>query len=1327
MIFDQYSRYKACSDLLRQTDYVASNSVLDIGSGPECLFGQFLPDAAMNYIDPLIPIDSGQGRITGNIFASELDGQTFDCVTAVDVLEHVPPEYRQMFLKRISSLSKKTLILGFPTSDSSDALETDKAINEQYRTCYGHEYPWLEEHYRYGLPSLADTVEHLSQLGWHCQSVGHGHAPWLRELLGFMICLWDIPSFKKIVLEISDKFNRELYFYDFRPPYYRQFVIASRNPLPPIIAPIGTDSDIVAESVFRVLIEDAYRLYFSASMRQFTEDNSVFIERDAAITERDAAMTERDAAITERDAAMTERDAAITERDAAMTERDMARSEREDACNHMDFLLNSSSWRLTKPLRFTARLIRYGFTSEDRRHIIQELRQRYHQLPLPSTAKKLISLAKRSLFGSTFRLLRRGMSQVTQIHAPSIRPLVQEEQKPDYIVWGVIDWHFRHQRPQQLALALAGTGRRVFYVSPNLIDNEPAGFRPMTVDISSRIFQINLFSRGAPSIYSSTPSLETVDQLRRSLGEVLDWANCQQIISLVQHPFWYNVASAIPNSRLVYDCMDHHEGFGNNAQSLLELERSLLGEAELVITTSSWLDKAVTPHSNRRGLIRNAGDFKHFSKLPNNIYRDSQGRRVIGYYGAIAEWFDADLVEAVAKQHPDCAVLLIGADTANVKNRLNKLPNVTFTGEVPYNQLPYYLHGIAVCLLPFKVIPLTLATNPVKVYEYLSAGKPVVTMDLPEMVQFDGLVYKASDKDQFLAAVAQILRQSESEDLVERRKKFASGQTWKHRGDALIGLVESGTRDPKVSVVVVTYNNLNLTRACLASIDEHSQYEHLEVIVVDNASTDGSREFLGEWEDNHHNHKLILNDDNKGFAAANNQGLAIATGDYLVLLNNDTYVTPGWTRTLSKHLQRDQTIGLIGPVTNNIGNEAKIDILYTNMSEMLIKSAAYTRRHIGRLTPLRTAAFFCVMMARTTFEAIGPLDEAFGRGFFEDDDYCRRIEKAGLRVVCAEDVFVHHNLSASFDQLNQKERQKLFEENKKIYEAKWGDWIPHGYRKNHITELCARPTSEVFANKKYINGQCNVCGKQTRFFYQEEALWRESLNCEHCRTTSRYRSIARGILLAINELTGNEAASLATLSRISKKRLRVYDTQPPFYYESCAYPLPDLLKATGWIDVELSQYKPKKPMGKVLVKGVTNQNLECLNFDSESFDVVITSDVMEHVRLDDCAHKEIYRVLKPGGIYIFTVPHDRSLKESIVRVQVTDPLDSSKDIKLLEPEYHGDTNNDEGCGVLAFRTYGRDIETQLKGLEFEVDYARDDIEPLGILNTELYYCRKLAY
>ena len=117
---------------------------------------------------------------------------------------------------------------------------------------------------------------------------------------------------------------------------------------------------------------------------------------------------------------------------------------------------------------------------------------------------------------------------------------------------------------------------------------------------------------------------------------------------------------------------------------------------------------------------------------------------------------------------------------------------------------------------------------------------------------------------------------------------------------------------------------------------------------------------------------------------------------------------------------------------------------------------------------------------------------------------------------------------------------------------------------------------------------------------------------------------------------------------------------------------------------------------------------------------------MEHVRLDNLAHQEIYRVLKPGGVYVFTVPHERSWQQTQVRVQVVDPTDASKDVFLMEPEYHGDTNSDSGGGVLSYRAYGTDLDLYLESLGFSVEYEKTDLPAQGIYNTELYYCRKVG-
>jgi GT2 family glycosyltransferase len=277
-------------------------------------------------------------------------------------------------------------------------------------------------------------------------------------------------------------------------------------------------------------------------------------------------------------------------------------------------------------------------------------------------------------------------------------------------------------------------------------------------------------------------------------------------------------------------------------------------------------------------------------------------------------------------------------------------------------------------------------------------------------------------------------------------RKLLQSDPWKVYFDQvneLISLVKK--TEPKISVIVVTYNNCNLTRECLASIENKSSYPNLELIVVDNNSTDDTREFLFSWSEGKPNVKCIFNDENRGFAAANNQGLEISSGEYIVLLNNDTVVTDGWLRTLRKHFETNSKLGILCPVTNNIGNEARVEVDYDTLDKMPNFATEYTYRHFGQIYPLYTAGFFCVMFKREVFQAVGYLDEVFGLGTFEDDDYCRRVQKIGLDIFCADDVFIHHCLSASFNKLDPKKKEILFNKNMKTYESRWGTWIPHSH------------------------------------------------------------------------------------------------------------------------------------------------------------------------------------------------------------------------------------------------------------------------------------------
>ena len=169
---------------------------------------------------------------------------------------------------------------------------------------------------------------------------------------------------------------------------------------------------------------------------------------------------------------------------------------------------------------------------------------------------------------------------------------------------------------------------------------------------------------------------------------------------------------------------------------------------------------------------------------------------------------------------------------------------------------------------------------------------------------------------------------------------------------------------PLASIVIVTYGNRAITQLCLESILRNTDHPNYEIIVVDNASKDGTPSYLRFIEQREPRIKVILNSKNGGFSAANNQGLALAAGQHLVIQNNDTMVPPGWLTRLLRHLD-DPEVGLVGPRSNAVSNEAWLESDYTTWRGMEQFAAEQTWPQDGKVADISMLALFCAALRRT--------------------------------------------------------------------------------------------------------------------------------------------------------------------------------------------------------------------------------------------------------------------------------------------------------------------------------------------------------------------------
>lgn len=346
------------------------------------------------------------------------------------------------------------------------------------------------------------------------------------------------------------------------------------------------------------------------------------------------------------------------------------------------------------------------------------------------------------------------------------------------LYYSLVDWDWIKQRPQFIALGLAENGfdirtiylRQYRRIGLRKVESGKVQLRPI-YRIPPCGFKFSLINKVNCWI------------VRRKVAREIH--HFQPDIIWMTHPSQLADIPDVFTGQIIYDCMDDFDVLGASAMSrenTRRQEQSLCSRANLIFTSSSILQKKIcgnTPDQAQRVyLIRNGCN----GKLYPRVTGDHGERLYAGYVGTIAEWFDFDLVMESLERIPDLEYFLIGPVLIKNPPMHNR---IHYLGTVAHEKLFNIVKDMDCLVMPFRLVDVVLAVDPVKLYEYISWQKNIITVDYPEICQFGEFVHRYTDADEYCAALIQL----ENTQLVSYSEKdaarFLASNAWSNRVDLI--------------------------------------------------------------------------------------------------------------------------------------------------------------------------------------------------------------------------------------------------------------------------------------------------------------------------------------------------------------------------------------------------------------------------------------------------------------------------------------------------------------------------------------------------------------